>query len=657
MTEHKIHPAHPAIFPVAAQIAKGAKITAEKYAAMYKESIENPQKFWAEHGRRIDWIKPYTCVKDTDFNDNARIRWFYDGTLNACYNCVDRHLPRRANQVALIREGDDPNDSSKITYAQLKDEVCKLANALKARGVKKGDRVTIYMPMIPEAVYAMLACARIGAVHSVVFGGFSPASLSGRIQDCDSKVVITADEGVRGAKKIPLKAHTDAALQNCPEVHTVIVYKRTGGKIEWNDQRDVWYQEICARQSTECKPEEMNAEDPLFILYTSGSTGKPKGVLHTTGGYLVFAAMTHEYVFDYHEGDIYWCTADVGWVTGHTYIVYGPLANGATSLVFEGVPNYPDFGRFWQVIDKHQVNIFYTAPTALRSLLREGDAYVKKYSRQSLRILGSVGEPINEEAWLWYYDVVGDNRCPIVDTWWQTETGGILVTPLPGAHALKPAHASFPFFGVRLAIVDNDGKTLAGAAEGNLVILDSWPGQMRTVYRDHARFVQTYFSTFKGMFATGDGAKRDQDGYYRITGRVDDVIKVSGHRIGTAEVEDALNSHPKVAESAVVGCPHDIKGEGIYAYVVLMGNEAATEELRKELVQHVRKVIGPIATPDAILFAPGLPKTRSGKIMRRILRKVAENAFDQLGDISTLADPGVVEIIIANHKKLFRVAA
>ncbi|MCE9507391.1 MAG: acetate--CoA ligase [Alphaproteobacteria bacterium] len=657
MTEHKIHPAHPEIFPVPAAIAKGAKITAEKYAAMYKESIENPGKFWAEHSKRIDWMKPYTQVKDVDFNDNARIRWFYDGTLNACVNCIDRHLPARAGQVALIREGDDPNDSSKITYAQLKDEVCRLANALKARGVKKGDRVTIYMPMIPEAVYAMLACARIGAVHSVVFGGFSPASLKGRIQDCDSKVVITADEGVRGAKKIPLKANTDEALQDCPEVHTVFVYKRTGGKIAWNDKRDVWYQDICARQSTECKPEEMNAEDPLFILYTSGSTGKPKGVLHTTGGYMVFASMTHEYVFDYHDKEVFWCTADVGWITGHSYIVYGPLANGATSLVFEGVPNYPDFGRFWQVIDKHQVNIFYTAPTAIRSLLREGDSWVKKYSRQSLRILGSVGEPINEEAWLWYYDVVGDNRCPIVDTWWQTETGGILVTPLPGAHALKPAHASFPFFGVRMAIVDNAGKIQEGETEGNLVILDSWPGQMRTVYRDHARFVQTYFSTFKGMYTTGDGAKRDKDGYYRITGRVDDVIKVSGHRIGTAEVEDALNSHPKIAESAVVGYPHDIKGEGIYAYVVLMGDEAPGEDLRKELVQHVRKVIGPIATPEVVLFVPGLPKTRSGKIMRRILRKVAENAFDQLGDTSTLADPGVVEAIVANHKKLFSVAA
>jgi acetyl-CoA synthetase len=651
MTEHQ------AIFPVPPAIAKKAKITAEKYASMYKESVENPVKFWAEHGKRITWSKPYTQVKDADFRDNARIRWFYDGTLNASTNCIDRHLPARANQAALIREGDDPADSSTITYAQLKDEVCRLANALKERGVKKGDRVTIYMPMIPEAVFAMLACARIGAVHSVVFGGFSPTSLKDRILDCESAVVITADEGLRGGKKILLKANTDEAVKGCPGVHTVIVYKRTGGKVEWNDKRDVWYQDICAKQSTECKPEEMNAEDPLFILYTSGSTGKPKGVLHTTGGYMVYAAMTHEYVFDYQDGEVYWCTADVGWVTGHTYIVYGPLANGATSLVFEGIPTYPDFSRFWRVVDKHQVNIFYTAPTAIRSLLRDGDEWVKKTSRTSLRILGSVGEPINEEAWLWYHEVVGDKRCPIVDTWWQTETGGILISALPGAHALKPAYASFPFFGVRPALVDNNGKLLDGEAEGNLVILDSWPGQMRTVYKNHDRFVQTYFTAFPGSYCTGDGAKRDKDGYYRITGRVDDVIKVSGHRIGTAEVEDALNAHLKVAESAVVGYPHDIKGEGIYAYVVLMGGETPSEELRKELIQHVRKVIGPIATPDIILFTPGLPKTRSGKIMRRILRKIAENAFDQLGDTTTLADPSVVETIIASHKKLFSKAA
>ncbi|MBI3441433.1 MAG: acetate--CoA ligase [Proteobacteria bacterium] len=657
MTEHKIHPAHSEAFPVPVSFAKSAKITAEKYATMYQESVKNPEKFWAEQGKRIDWKKPYTQVKDVDFKDNVRIRWFYDGTLNACYNCIDRHLPKRANQVALIREGDAPNDSSKITYAQLKDEVCRLANALKERGVKKGDRVTIYMPMIPEAVYSMLACARIGAMHSVVFGGFSPMSLRDRIQDCDSQVVITADEGLRGSKKIPLKANCDEALKGCPDVHTVIVYKRTGGKTEWNSKRDVWYHEICGKQPTECKPEEMNAEDPLFILYTSGSTGKPKGVLHTTGGYMVFASLTHECVFDYREGEVYWCTADVGWVTGHSYIVYGPLANGATSVVFEGVPNYPDFGRFWQTVDKHQVNIFYTAPTAIRALLREGDDFVKKSSRKSLRVLGSVGEPINEEAWLWYYEVVGEKRCPVVDTWWQTETGGILITALPGAHALKPAYAAMPFFGVRPALVDGEGKILEGETEGNLVLLDSWPGQMRTVYKDHQRFVQTYFSTFKGMYFTGDGAKRDKNGYYRITGRVDDVINVSGHRLGTAEIEDALNAHDKIAESAVVGYPHDLKGQGIYAYVVLMGGEAASEELRKEIVQHVRKVIGPIATPDVILFAPGLPKTRSGKIMRRILRKVAENAFDQLGDTSTLADPSVVETITASHKKLFSIAA
>ena len=643
---------HTEIFPVPANIAKNAIITAEKYNVMYKESVENPEKFWGEHGKRLHWSKPYTQVKDVDFNDNARIRWFYDGKLNACYNCVDRHLPARANQTAIIREGDDPNDSSKITYAQLKDEVCKLANALKARGVKKGDRVTIYMPMVPEAVYAMLACARIGAVHSVVFGGFSPSSLKDRILDCDSTVIITADEGLRGGKKIPLKANVDEALKSCPGVKTVLILKRTNAIIFWNDDRDVWYHELVAKQSTDCPPEEMNAEDPLFILYTSGSTGKPKGVLHTTGGYLVYAAMTHEYCFDYRDGEIYWCTADVGWVTGHSYIVYGPLANGATTLVFEGVPNYPDWGRFWQTVDKHKVNIFYTAPTAIRALLREGVDWVKTSSRKSLRILGSVGEPINEEAWLWYYNIVGEQRCPVIDTWWQTETGATLITSLPGAHAQKPSWAGKPFFGVKPAIVDGSGKILEGETEGMLVLTDSWPGQMRTVYKDHARFVQTYFSTFKGMYFTGDGAKRDKDGYYRITGRVDDVINVSGHRLGTAEIEDALNTHPKIAESAVVGYPHDLKGQGIYAYVSLMSGEQPTEELRKDIVQHVRKVIGPIATPDVILFAPGLPKTRSGKIMRRILRKVAEHAFDQLGDTSTLADPSVVDTIVAGHKKL-----
>ena len=634
-----------------------AKITPEKYQAMYEASVRDPAAFWREHGQRLDWIKPYTQVKDVDFADNARIRWYYDGTLNACHNCIDRHLPARAQQVALIREGDDPKDHSAITYAELKDEVCRLANALTSRGVKKGDRITIYMPMVPEAVYAMLACARIGAVHSVVFGGFSPTSLRDRLLDCDSTVVITADEGLRGGKKVPLKANADAALADCPDVKTVIVLKRTGGNVNWVEGRDVWYHEICAAQSADCPCVEMNAEDPLFILYTSGSTGKPKGVLHTTGGYMVFAAMTHEYVFDYQDGDIYWCTADVGWVTGHSYIVYGPLANGATSLVFEGVPNYPDFGRFWDVVQKHKVNILYTAPTAIRALLREGDDWVKKYDRSSLRILGSVGEPINEEAWLWYYETVGDKRCPVVDTWWQTETGGILITPLPGAHALKPAHASMPFFGVQPALVDNDGNILDGEAEGNLVLLDSWPGQMRTVYKDHARFVQTYFSTFKGRYFTGDGAKRDARDYYRITGRVDDVINVSGHRFGTAEIEDALNTHPKIAESAVVGFPHDLKGQGIYAYVILMEGEKESEELRKDIIAHVRKVIGPIATPDVVLIAPGLPKTRSGKIMRRILRKVAEDAFDQLGDTSTLADPGVVETIIASHKVLTKKAA
>jgi acetyl-CoA synthetase len=652
MTEHK-QTLHGLTFPVPSTLAASAKITAEKYTTMYAQSIDNPTQFWGEHGKRVDWIKPYTQVKDVDFKDNARIRWYQDGTLNACYNCVDRHLPLRANQTALIREGDESGDASHITYAQLKDEVCRLANALQERGVKKGDRVTIYMPMVPEAVYAMLACARIGAVHSVVFGGFSPTSLKDRILDCDSNIVITADEGLRGGKRVPLKANTDEALQACPDVHTVIVLKRTGGGIVWQEGRDVWYHDICARQSTECPCAEMSAEDPLFILYTSGSTGKPKGVLHTTGGYLVFAAMTHEYVFDYRDGDVYWCTADVGWVTGHSYIVYGPLANGATSLVFEGVPHYPDWGRFWDVVDRHKVNIFYTAPTAIRALLREGDAWVKKYNRTSLRILGSVGEPINEEAWLWYHDVIGDGRCPVVDTWWQTETGGILITALPGAHTLKPAWAALPFFGVKPALVDAGGKILDGEAEGNLVLLDSWPGQMRTVYKDHARFVQTYFSTYPGMYFTGDGARRDADGYYRITGRVDDVLNVSGHRLGTAEIEDALNAHVKVAESAVVGYPHDIKGQGIYAYIVLMEGEQPSDTLRREIVQHVRKVIGPIASPDSVLFVRGLPKTRSGKIMRRILRKIAEEALDQLGDTSTLADPAVVESIVAEHKRLF----
>ena len=647
---------HPEYLPILPSM-KDAKITPEKYTAMYKQSVDDPVGFWREHGKRLDWIKPYTQIKDVDFADNARIRWYYDGTLNACYNCIDRHLPKRANQTALIHEGDAPGHSKTITYAQLKDEVSRLANALKSRGVKKGDRVTIYMPMIPEATYAMLACARIGAVHSVVFGGFSPTSLRDRILDCDSNVVITADEGLRGGKKVPLKANTDVALKDCPAVNTVIVYKHTGGAVDMADKRDVWYQDICAAQSTDCPCEEMNAEDPLFILYTSGSTGKPKGVLHTTGGYLVYASMTHEYVFDYRDGDIYWCTADVGWVTGHSYIVYGPLANGATTVIFEGIPTYPDSGRFWETIQRLKVNIFYTAPTAIRALLREGDSWVKKYDRSSLRIIGSVGEPINEEAWMWYYDVVGDKRCPLVDTWWQTETGGILISALPGAHELKPSYASKPFFGVQPALVDAEGNFLEGETEGNLVLTDSWPGQMRTVYKDHERFVQTYFSTYKGMYFTGDGCRRDAKDYYRITGRVDDVINVSGHRIGTAELEDALNSHEAVAESAVVGYPHDIKGQGIYAYVILMDGKTADDNLRKDIINHVRKVIGPIASPDVILFAPGLPKTRSGKIMRRILRKVAEDAFDQLGDISTLADPSVVDTIITNHKALTKKVA
>ncbi len=657
MTQHDQHE-HAQVFPVPANVEKFAKINKATYEKMYKESIADPVTFWGEHGKRLDWIKPYTQVKDVDFAANARIRWYYDGVLNASVNCIDRHLPKRAKQTAIIWESDDPAIDKKISYQELHDEVCRLANALKSRGVKKGDRVTIYMPMVPEAAYAMLACARIGAIHSVVFGGFSPTSLKDRIIDCESTVVITANEGVRGGKKIPLKANTDEALKSCPGVHTVIVLERTkDAKINWDQKRDVWYHEICNKQSAICTPEEMNAEDPMFILYTSGSTGKPKGVLHTTGGYMVFASMTHEYVFDYHEGEIYWCTADVGWVTGHSYIVYGPLANGATTLMFEGVPNFPDWSRFWQTVDKHKVNIFYTAPTAIRSLLREGKEPVTKTSRKSLRILGSVGEPINEEAWMWYYETVGDRRCPIVDTWWQTETGGILITPLPGATDLKPAWASKPFFGVQPAIVDANGKIIEGACEGNLVLLDSWPGQMRTVYKDHDRFVKTYFSTYPGKYFTGDGCRRDADGYYRITGRVDDVINVSGHRIGTAEVEDALNSHPKVAESAVVGYPHEIKGQGIYAYVILMENEQPSEDLRKELVTQVRKVIGPIASPDVILFAPGLPKTRSGKIMRRILRKVAENEFGSLGDTSTLADPSVVEVIVANHKKMFSQAA
>ena len=637
------------LLPVPKDWAAKAYVDPAKYQALYQASIDDPAKFWGEHGKRVDWIKPYTEVKDVDYTGDVRIRWYYDGVLNVSANCVDRHLAKRGNQTAIIWEGDDPADSKHITYREMHEQVCRLANVLKARGVKKGDRVTIYMPMIPEATYAMLACARIGAIHSVVFGGFSPDSLVNRIQDCDSNVVITADEGLRGGRKVPLKANADAALKSCPSVKTMIVVKRTGGAVTMSPGRDIWYHEECAKVSADCPPEPMNAEDPLFILYTSGSTGKPKGVLHTTGGYIVYASMTHQYVFDYHDGDIYWCTADVGWVTGHSYIVYGPLANGATTLMFEGVPNYPDASRFWQVVDKHKVNIFYTAPTAIRALMREGEAPVKKTSRASLRLLGSVGEPINPEAWLWYHRVVGDSRCPIVDTWWQTETGGILITPLPGATDLKPGSATRPFFGIKPAVVDAEGKVLSGAAEGNLILTDSWPGQMRTVYGDHKRFVETYFSTYKGSYFTGDGCRRDADGYYWITGRVDDVINVSGHRMGTAEVESALVAHQKVAEAAVVGYPHDIKGQGIYAYVTLKLGVEPTEELRKELVGWVRKEIGPIAQPDLIQWAPGLPKTRSGKIMRRILRKIAEDEFGNLGDTSTLADPAVVDDLVGNR--------
>jgi acetyl-CoA synthetase len=637
------------VFPVPDAVARTAWVDAAKYKAMYERSIKDPEGFWAEHGKRLDWIRPFTKVKDCSYSGDVHIRWFYDGTLNASANCIDRHLAKRADQTAIIWEGDDPKDSKHITYREMHEQVCRLANVLKKHGVKKGDRVTIYLPMIPEAAYAILACARIGAIHSVVFGGFSPDSLIGRIQDCNSNFVITADEGLRGGRKVPLKANADEALKACPSVKNMLVVRRTGGQVAWEKGRDLWYHEETASVSADCPPAEMNAEDPLFILYTSGSTGKPKGVLHTTGGYLTFVSMTHQYVFDYHDGDIYWCTADVGWVTGHSYIVYGPLSNGATTLMFEGVPNYPDFSRFWQVVDKHKVNIFYTAPTAIRALMREGEAPVKKTSRKSLRLLGTVGEPINPEAWLWYHKLVGDERCPIVDTWWQTETGGILITPLPGAIPTKPGSATRPFFGVQPVIVDNDGKELSGATEGNLCIADSWPGQMRTVFGDHERFVQTYFSTFKGKYFTGDGCRRDEDGYYWITGRVDDVINVSGHRLGTAEVESALVAHPKVAEAAVVGYPHDIKGQGIYAYVTLNAGEQPSEPLRKELAGWVRKQIGPIATPDLIQWAPGLPKTRSGKIMRRILRKIAANEHQNLGDTSTLADPAVVGDLVTNR--------
>lgn len=638
-------------FQPAAEIVSRALVTDESYTAMYGESLSDNDAFWAEHGKRIDWIKPYSEISDVSYDTkDLHIRWYADGTLNAAANCLDRHLATRGNQTAIIWEGDDPADSKHITYAELHEEVCKFANVLKAEGAKKGDRITIYMPMIPEAAVAMLACARIGAIHSVVFGGFSPDALAGRIQDCDSNIVITADEGLRGGRPVPLKANTDAALENCPDCNKVIVVRRTGGDVAWVEGRDVWYHEAMSAASADCPPEEMSAEDPMFILYTSGSTGKPKGVLHTTGGYMVYASMTHQYVFDYHDGDIYWCTADVGWVTGHSYIVYGPLANGAVTLMFEGVPTWPDSSRFWQVVEKHKVNIFYTAPTAIRALMREGEAPVKSADRSSLRLLGSVGEPINPEAWMWYHEVVGDGRCPIVDTWWQTETGGILITPLPGATTTKPGSATKPFFGVDPVLVDGDNNILEGAADGNLCINRSWPGQMRTVYGDHQRFIETYFTTFPGRYFSGDGARRDEDGYFWITGRVDDVLNVSGHRMGTAEIESALVAHPQVAESAVVGYPHDIKGQGIYAYVTLVEGVEATDALVAELRQWTRKEIGPIATPDLLQWAPQLPKTRSGKIMRRILRKIAANDYADLGDTSTLTDPSVVSDLVNNRQ-------
>ncbi len=640
------------IYPVPAQWAAGAHVNAASYKSMYEQSVSDPAKFWGEQGKRLDWIHPYSKVKNTSFNPGSvDIRWFEDGTLNVSANCIDRHLAKRGDQVAIIWEGDNPNESEQITYRQLSERVQRLANVLKKHGVKKGDRVTIYLPMIPEAAYAMLACARVGAIHSIVFGGFSPDSLQNRVEDAESKLVITADESMRGGKAVPLKKNADIALAKCKGDEKMLVVRRTGNPaVPMQEGRDFWLHEEMLTVEAECPPQEMNAEDPLFILYTSGSTGRPKGVVHSTGGYLLYAAMTHRDIFDYHDGDIYWCTADVGWVTGHSYIVYGPLANGATTLMFEGIPTYPSASRFWDVVEKWKVSIFYTAPTAIRSLMGAGDALVQKSDRSSLRLLGSVGEPINPEAWEWYHNVVGEGRCPIVDTWWQTETGGILITPLPGAIALKPGSATLPFFGVRPALVDDKGQFLEGEAQGNLVILDSWPGQSRTIYKDHERFEQTYFSAYPGMYFTGDGCRRDADGYYWITGRVDDVINVSGHRMGTAEVESALVSHPKVAEAAVVGYPHDLKGQGIYCYVTLNAGLDGDDGLRKELVAHVRKEIGPIASPDLIQFSPGLPKTRSGKIMRRILRKIAEDDFGSLGDTSTLADPTVVDDLIGNRQ-------
>ncbi|MGG5820314.1 acetate--CoA ligase [Falsiroseomonas sp. HW251] len=637
-----------ALIAVKPEIAAKARIDAAKYKAMYDQASKDPDGFWRGEMNRIAWMKAPTKIKNVDFNGDVSIRWFEDGELNASVSCLDRHLATKGDQVAIIWEGDNPDSDAKVTYKELHARVCRLTNALRKLGVKKGDRVCIYLPMIVEAAVAMLACARVGAIHSIVFGGFSPDSLASRIQDSECSILITADQGRRGGRSVPLKTNADEALKTCPSIRHVIVAKNTGNDVPMQAGRDIWWDDACAGLPDTAEPERMNAEDPLFILYTSGSTGKPKGVLHTTGGYMVWASFTHQNVFDYRDGEIYWCTADVGWVTGHTYIVYGPLANGATTLMFEGVPNYPTVSRFWEVVDKHQVNIFYTAPTAIRALMRDGEAPVKKASRKSLRILGSVGEPINPEAWLWYYRVVGDERCPIVDTWWQTETGGILISPLPGAIAQKPGSATLPLPGVKPALVDGEGKILEGATEGNLVLLDAWPGMMRTIYGDHARFAQTYFSTFKGMYFTGDGARRDADGYYWITGRVDDVINVSGHRMGTAEIESALVAHPKVAEAAVVGMPHDLKGQGIYCYVTLKSGEEPSEALRKELVAWVRKEIGPIAAPDAIQWAPGLPKTRSGKIMRRILRKIAANETDGLGDTSTLADPTVVQDLIEN---------
>lgn len=643
MTEEKI-------YPVPEAIRKNAFIDDEKYLEMYRRSLDEPDAFWAGQAENLlSWSKRWDEVQSFEYRGEVSIRWFSGAKLNVSYNCLDRHLETRGEQTAIIWEGDDPEVSVSLSYRQLHEAVCRLANVLKERGVKKGDRVSIYMPMVPEAAVAMLACARIGAVHSVVFGGFSQEALKDRILDSDCHTVITADEGRRGGRTVPLKKNVDAALQSCPEVHTVVVVKVTGGAIDWREGRDIWHAEAVAAASADCPPEEMDAEDPLFILYTSGSTGKPKGVLHTSGGYLLYATMTHKYIFDYHDGDVYWCTADVGWITGHSYIVYGPLCNGAITLMFEGVPTYPDVGRFWQVVEKHRVNIFYTAPTAIRALMGAGDEFVTKYDRSSLRILGSVGEPINPEAWEWYYHVVGNGNCPVVDTWWQTETGGILITPLPGATALKPGSATRPFFGVEPALVDDQGAEIQGSCSGNLVLKRSWPGQMRTIFGDHQRFIDTYFKTFPGYYFSGDGARRDDDGYYWITGRVDDVLNISGHRMGTAEIESALVLHKDVAEAAVVGYPHPIKGQGIYAYVTLMANVTADDELRKELVQQVRKEIGAIATIDLLQWAPALPKTRSGKIMRRILRKIAENELDSLGDTTTLADPSAVDNLIKDR--------